>query len=219
MRTADIRKEGEFSLRISSDLETMIHYPELGEIGRFSINNEYDLVFPLVLMPRSEMLLTNFSEKFTIKGKPTGYNPNYRDRTTRLALVIQLWSIIKHFSLNQIENEILNNALRKSLTDVAAKGDYDSLMATLNELIMLLDDPRANVWNQFVDAKYGLPLVFNQFENEIIVTTVIDESLPIEPGDKILKVGGTDIRQAIQNYTKSIVSVNDRFAVSKALAI
>ncbi len=218
MRTTDVRNNGNFSLRISSDEETMIRYPELGEIGRFFVNNDYDLVFPLVLMPRNEMMLTNFSDKFSIKGKPTGYNPNYRDRTTRLALVIQLWNIIKHFSLNEIENEVLITTLRKSLTEVAAQSDYDSLMAVLNGLLKLMNDPRANLWNQFVDAKYGLPLVFNQFGHDIIVTTVIDETLPIEPGDKILKIAGNDIQQIIQNYTKSIVAVNDRFAVSKSLA-
>jgi C-terminal processing protease CtpA/Prc len=216
-RDPNIKYGGAFSLSIASDPETMIKFPDMGEVARFPINGQYDIAFPLVIPIQKELIADNFAEKLEIPGKPFGYNPTINDKTTRLAAVIQLWNIIKHFSLKTIAEAELENLLIQSLISVSTVNSYEEFTIVMNNMVQILTDPRVTVWNQFYDLKYGLPLVFQKFEQDVIVTYVIDESLDINAGDVITHVDGVKINDLIKDYESKHYAVNQRFAILRAL--
>lgn len=209
---------GAFSLRISSDINTMIKFPELGKLARFSINDKHDIVFPYVLPQNQEISNVDLSEKLSLNGKPHGYNPKITDRTTRLASVIQLWNIIKHFSMNDLNNDVLDNLLVSSLKSASIANSLNDFNDILNNMMMVMQDPRATTWNQFYESKYGLPIVFHNFDDDIIVTSVIDQSLAINPGEIIKGIDGVNIEDVIENYSSKHYSVNPDYNILRALA-
>jgi C-terminal processing protease CtpA/Prc len=218
-RDPNTKYGGSFSLRISSDTETMVNFPDMDELARFSINKQFDLTFPLVIPFEMEKLPQDFAKNnLEIPGKPFGYNPTISDKTTRLAAVIQLWNIIKHFSINKIEATELENLLIQSLKSVSTTNSYDEFSNVMNNMLQILNDPRAVVWNQFYDLKYGLPLVFHKFEHDVIVTSVIDESLDITAGDVLTHVDGIKIGDLIKEYENRHYFVNQRYLTLRALA-
>jgi hypothetical protein len=218
-RDPNTKYGGSFSLRISSDTETMVNFPDMGELARFPINKQFDLAFPLVIPFEKEQLPEDFAKNnLEISGKPFGYNPTISDKTTRLAAVIQLWNIIRHFSINKIEAAELENLLIQSLKSASMANSYDEFSIVLNNMLQILNDPRAIAWNQFYDLKYGLPLVFHKFEHDVIVTSVIDESLDITAGDMITHVDGIKIENLIKEYESRHYFVNQRYLTLRALA-
>jgi C-terminal processing protease CtpA/Prc len=218
-RDPNTKFAGSFSLRISSDTETMVKFPDMGELARFPINEQYDFAFPLVIPFEKEQLPEDFPKNILeISGKPFGYNPTISDQSTRLATVIQLWNIIKHFSIIRIGAPELENLLIQSLKSVSTANSYEEFSNVMNNMLQILNDPRAIAWNQFFDLKYGLPLIFHKFENDVIVTTVIDESLDITAGDVLTHVDGIPISDLIKEYESRHYFVNQRYLVMRALA-
>jgi len=217
-RELNVKFGGSFSLRIASDLETMIKFPDMGELAIFPINEQYDIAFPLVIPIQKEFIADDFIKKLEIPGKPFGYNPTINDKSTRLAAVIQLWNIIKHFSLKTIAEAELENMLIQSLISVSTVNSYQDFSNIMNNMVQILTDPRVTVWNQFYDLKYGLPLVFHKFEQDVIVTSVIDNSLDITAGDVLTHVDGVQINDLIKKYEIKHYAVNQNFAILRALA-
>ena len=213
-------KDGKKSLRIESDKESLMKYAEIGKVYSYNIGNNLQLQFPLVMFTDSVKTLpkSEISNDIKITGKPEQFQPVIQDRLSRIGVVIQLWNIIKHFSIEYIPNMTLDSALNASIKSASELTDINKFNDIIKSLLYLTNDSRYRVWDMFSPVDYSLPLIFKKLENKIFVTVVVDSSLKINHGDEILKINDIDINYLIDSISKYNPSLNTDFKIEKALA-
>jgi C-terminal processing protease CtpA/Prc len=215
-----VSKDGKKSLRIDSDKESLMKYAEPGKVYSYNIGNQLLIEFPIVMFTDSihTLPISDFSNEIKIEGKPDQFQPVIEDRISRIAAVIQLWNVIKHFSIQNISEKTLDsafNATVKSTSELTAVNRFDEI---IKSLLFLTNDSRCRVWNTFLPLDYSLPLICKKIENKIFVTVVIDTTLKIKNGDEILKINDIDINYIIDSVSKINPSLNKDFNIEKALA-
>jgi hypothetical protein len=195
-------------------------YAEIGKVYSFKIGNQLNVEFPLVMYTDSVHTLpvSDLAVDFKIKGKPDQYQPVIEDRISRIAAVIQLWNVIKHFSIENIKENTLDSALSASIKSASQLKDNNKFYEIIKSLLYLTNDSRYRVWNTFSPLDYSLPLICKKLENKIMVTIVIDTTLKIKHGDEILKINDIEINHIIDSLSKYNPSINNEYNIEKTLA-
>jgi C-terminal processing protease CtpA/Prc len=211
--------DGKKSLRIDSDKESLIKFADIGKIYSYNIGSNLKVEFPIVMFTDSihTLPVSDFSNDYKINGKPEQYQPVIEDRISRIADIIQLWNLIKHFSIENISGNILDSALNASVKSASELTNTDKFDDIIKSLLYLTNDSRYRVWNTFKSFDYSLPLIFKKLENRVLVTNVIDTSLKIKHGDEILKINDIDINYLIDSTSKYNPSINLDYKTEKAL--
>jgi C-terminal processing protease CtpA/Prc len=110
---------------------------------------------------------------------------------TRLANTIILWNVLQHFypafqSVNVNWDEQLRIALRRSFSDKS----FEDHRITLARMIEPLNDSHMTIYTAPQFQYYYPPIKWALIQNKIVVTHVLDVSLPISVGDIITSVNG-----------------------------
>ncbi len=204
---------------ISSDTTSIEYFPNPGEFYTADISNNLKISFPLTLYydslgtyPRTERV---FDYSYSLK--PKGYYPNPKDRASRILQTIQMWSALKHFSINdfdKIADSILINSLKKAAVD----SEWNDFKATMKSTIKNLNDSQAKIWSADSTLEYCIPYLFELIGDKLIVTGVPDTITPIKPGDEILQINGKNSIELINELANLEGSSNSNFRIRKSIA-
>ncbi|GAB1372258.1 hypothetical protein MASR1M45_23200 [Candidatus Kapaibacterium sp.] len=210
--------KGRYSLAMESEQRNRINFPVIGKIYTYNIGNGYYLHIPHAYYGDENGVLptAKLPQGFNFAGKPDGYNPHSKDRLTRMASVIKLWGIIKHFSPDQQDSKILDEYLSTALKNVSAS--EENTEQTLEQLLKLTGDFRARVWHTDIDNDYTLPFIIRNVKEKYLVSTIVDSTLNISQGDEVLSINNISVNEYVNKRLNEIPGSNDKFKITKALA-
>lgn len=150
-----------------------------------------------------------WNEQGTIPSRPApqGYDPVKReatDRGMRLAGVILAWNVFQHFyPYFDVTGTDMPGELRKALRSAAENTGPTDYTVTLKKLVASLKDGHGNVYYTLAPAAPRVPLVWAWAEGQLIVARVMDaQGQEIQPGDRVLSIGGKDVGAAMADQAQ-----------------
>jgi C-terminal processing protease CtpA/Prc len=211
--------DGEKSLLLKSDTETMITLPEENSTYTVELNDGYSAIVPLTLFVDSLGTLPHSNIDTLIKeiGHPTFA---VKDRISRIATAIILWNLIQHFSIflhNDWKAEaILEQVLQKTATD----SSLIDFSATLETMLHFVADNQVRIWHKDLE-KYTytvLPFQWTEHNGKIIITDIGKDISNIERGDEVIEVNGRSIQNVIDSVSLFLSYSNPEWKYLKSLA-
>lgn len=129
--------------------------------------------------------------------KPAGFVPAGFDRTTRLAAVVEAWTVLQHgypyFDVVEVDWE---RQLGTALAAAALDPDDQAFHRTLRRMVSTLQDGHGNV--AYASANTGiLPLAWDEVEGSLLVTAVGQGVSRIAPGDVVTHIGGRPVEEVM----------------------
>lgn len=131
-------------------------------------------------------------------GKPRGFFPSGKDRTSRLAIVALTWGVFQHFypHFDAVEVE-WTEALRRALQAAATDETEQAFLRTLQAMVAQLQDGQSIVSNTAFAPSHRLPLLWEWIEDRLVITEVSAAEPALRPGDVVLRLGDRPAAEVI----------------------
>lgn len=209
--------KGKQSLLISSDENSIVRFPRVGEVYEFDLDGIWKCSYPLNL----------YIDSLTTLPYPDGqaidlsgdYSFSAKNRYSRLAITIILWNAYKHFNLYSNKYE-LDKALSEALSKASVDKTREDFLVTLQILTSYLNDGQARVWHPDLTTRYGFPFLWRRIDNNIVVTKVdskYEKEIPL--GSKIESIDGKPVESIIDSLKNRVSGATDRWKDLRALAM
>ncbi len=213
--------KGKMSLLIYSDPKSKPKCPKKNDIIKGNISDNLIISFPATVGAELEKIKINDSLQLTditypkpsnykfVTGKNEQFNLSWKDRASRLVMVIKTWNLLKHFSLTKISEQkleiALETALETALKEAATCSTKEDFLKILSNLLDVSDDIRARAWFTSDNSMdYSLPFLMELINNKLYIASGNLEyhkmkledftNGEIEFGDEILAIDGKNIK-------------------------
>lgn len=209
--------DGEKSLLLKSDSETMIALPEENSTYIVELNDGYSAIVPSTLFVDSSGTLP-YSNIDTLV-KEIGY-PIFtvKDRISRISTTIILWNLIQHFSIflhNDWKPEsVLEEVLKKTAIDSSLIG----FSTALETMLHFVGDNQVRIWHKDLETYTVFPFQWTEYNGKIIITDVGKDLSNIEQGDEVLEINGKSIKNVIDSISSFLSYSNPEWKYLKSLA-
>lgn len=209
--------DGEKSLLLKSDAETMITLPEENSSYTVELNDSYYAIVPSTLFVDSSGTLPYSNIDTLIKeiGHPTFA---VKDRISRISTTIILWNLIQHFSIflhNDWNPEsILEEVLKKTATDSSLIG----FSTALETMLHFVADNQVRIWHKDLEKYTVFPFQWAEHNGKIIITDVGKNLSNIERGDEVLEINGQSVQNVIDSISLFLSYSNPEWKYLKSLA-
>ncbi len=209
--------DGEKSLLLKSDTQTMITLPEENSTYTVELNDGYSTIIPLTLFVDSLGTLPYSNIDALIKeiGHPTFA---VEDRVSRIATTIILWNLIQHFSIFLHDDwkaeAILEQVLQKTATDSSLIG----FSAALETMLHFVADNQVRIWHKDLEKYTTFPFQWTENNGKIIITDVGKNISDIERGDEVVEIDGKPIQNVIDSVSLFLSYSNSEWKYLKSLA-
>jgi len=213
-----IKYSGDYSLRISSDTNQRVIYPEDNAVYKSS-KNGINFNIPYVIDTDSRGYTipknNNFSD-FQKQISPIIYSEN--DRASRLSIIVDFWNYIKHFNINNLSNITLDNLLYEALSQAAIAKNKNEFEIVLRTLLANTDDSGARVWKGANERYYAVPINWVWVKGNLFISNKTEEIQDLEVGDIILEINDEKTEAYLKKYTKLISASSNNWKRLRALA-
>lgn len=142
-----------------------------------------------------------------LPGKPKGFFPSGKDRTTRFAIVALTWGVFQHFYPHFEAVEVdWTEALRRALQAAATDETEQAFLRTLQAMVAQLQDGQSIVSNTAFAPSHRLPLLWEWIEDRLVITEVTagppadpadPQAATLRPGDVVLRIGDRPAAEVI----------------------
>ncbi len=230
---------GNKSLIIYTNKEEVPYMPRNNDFICEKLSDSIYIKMPLVVAADFKKYIENDTLKFDYNtypevepfkfttNKKEGFNFSWLDRASRIAMVIETWNYIKHFSLGNIKEEQLNDILEFSLEHAAICKSKIEFKNILQNMLDITDDVRARAWfYDDVSDMYSFPFLFEFVEDKLCIINsellYIDTNDikdikydNIQVGDEIIAIDGIEVKDFFEklnynsNNTKNINIYNN----------
>ena len=187
-------------LKISSNDTYRLVYPSEGEIINLPINNSF------VQIPICKS--TTNGRINNIQKEGLDFNNNYldvNDAYSRIAILIESYSYLKHFS--PVNKEVLELELINSINKSSKKISKKEFQNVLNSFFALTNDSQCKVWRENDPENYSIPVSWDIFNGNLIV--ILSNFKGINAGDEIIEINSQNINDLISNKISVQAGVND----------
>ena len=213
--------KGKSCLLISSDERTRITFPKVNEVLSAKLSDGVYFDMPLTVFADSTHTLPlsdELKEKYK-SSKPDNFEYSGKDRTSRLAVVTILWNILRQFNLYNNNEEIWNEALRKSLAKVATDKNETDFIETLENLIEKLNDSQARVWLGETHSQLAVPFLWKWINDQLFITEITTGIKDLKPGDQVMEIDGKPAEEYVSAVESRISSATPQWKKLRALAM
>lgn len=209
--------DGEKSLLLKSDDETMIALPEENSTYILKLSDGYSAIIPLTLFVDSLGTLPYSNVDTLIK--EIGHSTFVvKDRISRIATTVILWNLIQHFSIflhNDWKAEtILEQVLKKTATDSSLIG----FSTALETMLHFVADNQVRIWHKDLEKHTTFPFQWTVNNDKIIITNVGKDISNIERGDEVVEIDGKPIQNVIDSISLFLSYSNLEWKYLKSLA-
>lgn len=127
------------------------------------------------------------------------WSPEPSERSTRLACVIEVWNVFRHFYpyLADVPGLDLNEVLRDALKRAATDETSTEFLFTLRRLVSYFNDGQSVITCSDIDESAVLPLEWDWIDDRLVVTAVseaLGDTLPV--GSIVGSIGGREVESA-----------------------
>ena len=147
-----------------------IHFPIVIGGDLIKNNSADSSKYDLVTYPKAQQFIST-----TQKNK--NFNLNWQDRDSRLSMVIEVWNLIKHFSLTEIDKSVLDRELQVALSNAAESETAEDFRDILQKLLDMTHDVRARAWFSGDSSQaYTFPFLLEFLDDKLFITAVSPSS-------------------------------------------
>ena len=147
-------------------------------------------------------------------GKNAGFTLSWKDRNSRLAMVIKIFNLLNHFSLSDIAKNKLDSAFIMTLKDVAICNDKIEFKNIIQNFLDITNDYYAKIWfDGDVSKSYSLPFLLELIDNRIYISNVAPNYRDIygtknilQIGDELIEIEGKKIDEYFNGILKSNIA-------------
>ncbi|MFA6571599.1 MAG: S41 family peptidase, partial [Bacteroidota bacterium] len=139
------------------------------------------------------------------------------DRTSRIALIINIWNIYKHFSLFDDPKFSWDMLLETYLQKAALAKDKTEFLSVLQKFVVETNDEQSRVWMLEDTTEYSIPLFWKFIDNKLVVTQLVDTTLNIGKGDILLSINNESVQDLIYEKAKIYCGVSESLKILKAV--
>jgi C-terminal processing protease CtpA/Prc len=211
---SDFEAEGKYSIKIFSDTNDVIHFPQIGDKFKDTLSDGTVFETPINL--------PNYSN-YTIERVPLFDNPefsiNYLDVYSRFAIIIELWNYIRHFSLNKVDDEILKENFILAIQKASKSNSLENFQDILNDLSAISGDNNAKVWYGGETNSF-YPSIGIFISSDSLYITKSDDST-ITLGSRIIAINNENIGDILkQNISQTNLNkkYKDYIQINKKLS-
>ncbi|MBM2813653.1 MAG: TSPc protein [Ignavibacteria bacterium] len=211
---------GKQCLLIESGESSRVIFPSETDVIKGELNDNLSYQFPSILAvdslqslpyPKSEVKLPK-------NPKPSGFIINGNDRLSRLAITIITWNIFRNFHTFKSDLKQWDEALETALKKAATDKDEFEFLNTLKLMSALLKDAQARVWQPKVQQIWGLPLLWQWIENQLVITKSADSTNGLHVGDIVSEIDSKPVINAMNEKMKYISGSNNEWKRLRSLA-
>ncbi len=212
--------KGNQCLSVESDTASCIYVPSIAEIMTTALGQNLNVRMPQLLFVDSTQTLPYPEKTYKIPYPENIVNtPDMRDRTSRLAIVVIAWNIMKNFSVSNTDIKTWDNALLTALEKAATDSTEGDFLNTLNYLTTFLDDPQSRAWSTVHSPDYALPFLIKWVDNKLLISEVAGkDTLRLEPGCEIVAIDGQKAEDYLSEAAKVISGRSDEWKKLRAIA-
>ena len=197
--------ESNHSVKIFSDLQTNYKLPEL--LGYYEETLYPDTALKLPLMLHPTQLNVN---KFPYYEFPKFFRVNDRDAFSRFLILSDLYGYLRNFSLNQIDENKLEQAFFLALKQSSKDITTQEFLDIIYQFYSISEDINSKFWNGLENYSYLTDIGIFCDENKIFIYGSNDKKIP--DGSELISVNGYKI-QDFKNLRR-----NKKYQLSKKVA-
>jgi len=129
-------------------------------------------------------------------GKNENFIWNWRDRDSRIAMIIQIYNLLKNFGLTGISENDLDSAFVVALKSAAISDEKTRFRATVQNFLDVANDNRARVWFDNDDSfSHSLPFNIELVDGKLFIFQVDETVNNIFSGDEIIEINGKNLSE------------------------
>ena len=215
----DTKTGGKYSVMIESDPAKFIGLPEPGEMIRKDLPGGISFALSMTTFVDSMRTIPYPPENIERIEYPKndGFIPSGDDRTTRIALVIHLWNLLRHFSLYEIPEKIWYNALDSALVRASEDNNKVEFLHTLEKMTSVLDDGQLRLWLSDYNPEHSFPFLWRYIDGKVIITYSENEK-EFPAGSEVLTIDEKDIKALIAEETRYLAGPLNNWKRHRALS-
>lgn len=197
---SDFAEEGKNSVKIFSDTNDIIRFPEIGAKFADTLSDGFVFETPINL-PN----YTNYEIPKVPLFENSKFSINYLDSYSRYAIIIELWNYIRHFSLKKVEDDVLKESFMIAIQKAAKTNSLNEFQEILNDLVAISKDNNAKVWYGGETTTFYPPLGIFLEKNQVFITKSDDST--ITPGARIIEINNENVEEIlIKNISESYIN-------------
>lgn len=150
-------------------------------------------------------------------GKNDDFNLCWKDRDSRIAMVIKVYNLLQYFAMPEINKDTLDTAFVKAVKDIVIADKIKDVQNILQSFIDVTRDNRAKIWttteNQF---SHSLHFNIDYVGGELLISNIQpNNSMTLQNGDEIIEIDGKDIPAYLG---KNITNRENKYDIQKKIA-
>ena len=128
------------------------------------------------------------------------------DSGIKLLALFRFWNMYEYFSPNiEITVKDWNQVLMDTIPVIAKSTDYRSYVLALAQAVAMTGDAHITLYDkeQILQNYYGtyyLPCSIKMIDGQAVVDHVYEKEKQLQPGDILLEIDGTPVRQRIEEF-------------------
>jgi len=197
--------ESNHSVKIYSDLQTNYKLPAL--LGRYQELFYPNQVVELPLMLHPIQLNVTKMPNYHF---PKFFRINERDAYSRFLILIDLYGYIRNFSLNQIDDKILEQGLLNALKESAKDINPEDFLRIIYKFYSISGDINSKFWNGLENTAYLPDIGIYSDGNKIFIYGSKDKKIP--DGSEIISVDDTKTNEITD------LKRNSKYQLAKKIA-
>ncbi len=207
-------------LKIESDTASQIKLPEPGSIIKGALERGLSFALPLTVHIDSNRSVPYPSDEYPplTFNRSASFNPNGKDRTSRLGIIISAWNLLKHFSLYKIPEDEWEKALKEALTAAAVDKADEEFIRTLRKMLAYWDDSNSRAWIVGDQPRYGAPFLWSMIKDDLTIIKVFDKNSGLDQGDIVEKIDGFAAKTYLDREKQYVPGAADEWKTIRALA-
>lgn len=213
--TSNEKLSGDKSLHIESNRETKITLPNEDEKFLVELDNDYFAVIPAVLQTDSVGTLPH-SLINPYDSDLQNIEFDFNDRTSRLATLVILKSIIQHFNLYINPKVSLDSMFTEALKEIAICDSLIKFQRILQKFLHHIKDNQLRLWNKDLETNLALPFQFKKINSHYLITAT-SKSLPaLDTADEIFEINSIPVEEFIDSISLYISYSNESWKSLKS---
>lgn len=216
---SDDALEGKSCIRIWTDDDYHTKLPKYGDCFSKKILHGISYSMPLSLQADAEGSLPRPSANLPTFRASNNYLVSSGDRLSRLIITMEMWNLLRNFSITQKPNVDWHKCLSVALSDASQAKNTEEFTNALRRMLAELREDQARVWKAEDNDLISFPFLWEMVGNKLIVTNILNsKECPLQEGDEIISIGSKPIAQLIKEKEAAYMGFSGKYRESVALA-
>ncbi len=209
----------ESCIRIRTENDYHTKLPKYGDNFSKKILHGISYSMPLSLTADAEGSIPRPSANLPEFPASKNYLVSSDDRLSRLVITMEMWNLLRNFSITQRPNVDWHNCLAEALARASVAKTTEEFTQSLRRMLAALREDQARVWKAEDNDLISFPFLWGMIGNKVIITKTLDaKECPLTVGDEVISIDSKPIAQLILEKEADYLGFSEKYRQNVALA-